>query len=228
MTATEFFNGPILLWSPPVVSMALCILAVLFYFGWLPFFAVRFSRHQKFYRALAMIMIAFRVCYAGLLTVLQYLLWSGGALSRVLLGSPLVLPDHVDVVPRWLAWIFQNSGGYFFYYAWARFWLSAILAIGGAFMWCLFLRFLARHKERFFDEGEVMLGFLSALLVGWPRITIFVPLLFFCVVFLSLVRRIVWGYRYTTLGAPFLLSAFLTILFGTTLLALTGLSVLNV
>ena len=221
-------NGPLLAWLSPFVLGAVCILAILIHFGALPRIEDRFGGRRHTYRFLVRSTIAFRVLYAAFLTVAQYVVWSAGGLSRMFLDSPLVLPEHMEVLPRWIAWIFHTQGGYFFFYAWGRFWFNAALSIGVAFLWYLFLRFLARHKDRFFDEGEVMLGFLSALLVGWPRITLFVPLLFLCVVGVALVRRIVWGREYTTLGTPFTVSALIVILLGGPLLAMTGLSVLSV
>lgn len=224
----SFLNGPFLIWLSPVVLGATCIAAILFHFGRLPRVERYFGGRRHCYRFFARGVIAFRILYAALLTLIQYTVWHANTISRTLLDSPLIFPNQIEVVPRWIAWVFNGQGGYFFFYVWGRFWFNAALSIGVAFLWYLFLRFLARRRDRFFDEGEVMLGFLSALLVGWPHITLFIPLLFFCVVGVSLVRRLVWGHQYTTLGTPFILSALLIIPFGAPLLALTGLSVLSI
>ena len=170
----------------------------------------------------------FRVLYAILLTIAQYIAWSHNALAKIFLNSPLMMPDNISVLPSWFIWLFKSTKGYFLFYAFGRFWLGAFLAIGVAFLWFLFLKALKRHRERFFDTGEVALGFLGALVVGWPMVVVFIPLIFFAVVIMSILRRLVWGYRYTTLGTPFVLAMLATLLVGPWLIQHSWLAVLKI
>lgn len=171
--------------------------------------------------------IGFRVAYAALLTTLQYFSWAAGGLGALFLKESLDASLPIPFVHS-LSWIFGSRFGYFIFYSILHFWVNLALSLFAAWVFYRFLILLKRHKERFFDAGEIELGFLSALIVGWPTFTIFVPLIFLFVVLTSLVRLIVFKETYTTLGWPFILAAAATLLFGGFLLAATGLSVLSV
>ena len=165
-----------------------------------------FFRHQPSYKSLVVVLVGFRLLYAAFLTVAQYYAWSQDTLSRLLLNSPR----------------------YFLFYAYGRFWLNALIAIGVALAFYLFLRFLKKYRERFFKEGETELGFLAALLVGWPNFVIFVTLVFVSVVLLAVFRRLVLRKMYTTLGWPFILAALLTLIWGSKLILILHLGVLRI
>ena len=177
------------------------ILGFVFAFG---FFRYLFHR-QPNYKLLVIILAAARVLYAAFLTAAQYYAWSRGALTEALLA------------PR-----------YFWFYAYGRFWLNAFISIGVAFAFYLFLKFLKKSQERFFEEGETELGFLAALLGGWPNFVIFTPLIFISVVLISIFRGIVLKEAYTTLGWPFLLAAFLALIWGSWLIQIFRLGALKI
>ena len=219
--------GQFLLALPMVAMAAAFIAAVVVY-------AVRnqqgpagWSIAKKF-RVLAGGVIAFRLLYALALTVLQYYVWSDNSFTRLLTRAPL--PEHIPFTPLTTAFsfLFDNRIGYFLFFSWGRFWLGHVIAIVVALAFLWFFRRLQKHKDRFFEEGEVELGFAAALIVGWPNFVIFVPLLFVSIVVISLVRRLYYKRFYTTFGAPFLLAAFLTLAFGNSLLEALDLGVLRI
>lgn len=72
------------------------------------------------------------------------------------------------------------------------------------------------------------LGFLTALIVGWPNFVIFVPMVFISVIIVSIFRRLFYGETYTTLGIPFLLAALTALLAGSRLIHFFRLEVLNI
>ena len=218
-----------------VVSWFLLLFAYLL--DWLPFlfygafFFIAFTSYagrmqdekasfQYMVRRLAGGAIIFIALYAFFLTVGQYIAWMrGGDFSRILLQQPL----HKETpFPQFLknSWIFQSHLGYFLFYSYGRYWLRAILTIGAAFLFYFFLRLLRRHRHRFFEDGETELGLLLALIVGWPQVVIFVPLIFFFVVIISFIRLLLFRAHYTTLGYPFFVSALVTRLFGSNLISL--------
>ena len=104
--------------------------------------------------------------------------------------------------------------------------IVASLLVAGAFY--LFLLFLAKYQERFFEKGEIALGFLLGLTVGWPNFIVFLPLVFIAVIFVSILRLIFLKEAYTTLGAPLLLAAFTAILFGDYFINLLGLAAFRI
>lgn len=171
----------------------------------LGFFRYLFRR-QPNYKLLVIILAAARILYAAFLTAAQYYAWLHGALTKLLLDSPR----------------------YFWFYAYGRFWLNAFIAIGVAFAFYLFLKFLKKYQERFFEEGETELGFLAALIVGWPNFVILVPLVFVSVVLISIFRGIFLKEAYTTLGWPFLLATLLTLIWGSWLIPIFRLGVLKI
>lgn len=161
-------------------------------------------RRQFDYKPLIFILAASRILYAVFLTSNQYRIWSQDEMAKFLLDTP----------------------GYLLFYSYGRFWLNVFIAIGLAFVFYLFLKFLKKYQERFFEEGEPELGFLTALIVGWPNFVIFIPLIFISVVLISIFRGIVLKKAYTTLGWPFLLAAFLTLVWGNWLIQVFNLGVL--
>jgi hypothetical protein len=138
--------------------------------------------------------IAFKIGYAVAATIAQYSIWSKGELTRIFLTS------HS-------AGIFNFKGGYFIFYTLNRFWAGMVLGVLMAWLFYKFLLFLKKYEDRFLGEGEAELGFLTALLVGWPDFVVYLPLFLVFTILISMVRNIFWKEKYTTLGLPMLLAA---------------------
>ncbi len=170
----------------------------------------------------------FHVFYALLLAGGQYYVWSQSEFTKSLLNAPVSSEVPTEGLISYFPFLLESGFGYFFLYSWGRFWLEAFLAVGVAIGFWLLLRALQRYQERFFEDGEVELGFLAALSAGWPNIVILIPLIFFSVVVVSVFRGIFLKEAYTTLGAPFLLAAFVTLLWGDKLVELFQLTVLRI
>ncbi len=146
---------------------------------------------------------------AALSTFLQYSVWKADQFSQNF------LPPHQSIL-------------YFAKYAGTHFWLTPVLSlvIAGAFF--LFLHVLARKNERFFEEGEIELGALAALLAGWPGFVIFLPAVFLAVVVISGAKLMLQKSAYTTLGLPLLVGLFVALVWGDATLRLVGLGLLAV
>ncbi len=180
------------------------------------------------FRQMVRIAVYFRIAYAGLLTVLQYVVWSSsGTMGNSFLNAPLGSAVPVPTVHE-LPWVFNHPLGYFIFYSYGRFWLSVLVTLLVAWVFHNILHALERYNGRFFEAGEVELGYLMALIVGWPQFVIFVPLVFLFVVVVALVRLLLLRKQYTTLGWPFIYAALATVLLGAKLLSLSGLMVLSV
>ncbi|MEK7465428.1 MAG: hypothetical protein AAB631_01470 [Patescibacteria group bacterium] len=209
---TNFFIGPFLEWVPSVVWVAVIFYAAFRYVtergGEKPAnnFFLRFS-----YRQLALAVIVFHLVYAFFSTVGQYWVWRASAFTQSFLQFPL---DSVVISPLadFFAGIFKSKLGYFLFYSWGHFWAFAFLSIAMAWVFRVYLRWLEKRNSRFFYEGEVQLGFLCALVVGWPKIILFIPVLFLSVLTVSLYKIFSSKESYTTLGYPFLLGVVLTAL----------------
>jgi hypothetical protein len=223
-----FLFGPFLLWFPPLfigAAFACALLGVVgrTHPGWFTAFRARVP-----VRTLIRATVVFRVGFALFLTYGQYYVWSQSTLTQSLLHSPL----DPATMPFWLVrafpWIFNTDLGYLFFYSWGRFWLNALLSIAVAALFFWYLRMLERRNARFFEEGEPELGFLMALLVGWPDIVVFVPFVFLAVVLTSVFRGTVLRQPLTTLGWPFLIAALVTLTCGGLILDVCGLVVLAV
>jgi len=145
--------------------------------------------------------IAFKIAFVLAQTIAQYSVWSGNEFTRIFLTSPNT-------------GILNFKGGYFIFYIWNRFWLSAVLGILIAWIFYKFLVFLRKYRERFLGEGEAELGLLTALLSGWPGFVVFVPLVFVSVALISVMRNAFMKEKYTTLGPSFLLAAAAILAFG--------------
>lgn len=206
----NFLFGPFLTWSPLVVG------APLLFCGAYRYVLEREKRplvgffERCSYRLLAWVAIGFHVVYAGISTTGQYLVWKASAFTSSFLQFP-VGEQVASPVAQWLPFLFKGPLGYFLFYSWGHFWIIAILSIAVALLFRLYLRALEKRNERFFYPGEVGLGFLCALVLGWPRVILFIPVFFLCVLAFSLFRTLVAKTPYTTLGYPFLIGVVLTI-----------------
>lgn len=180
--------------------------------------------------AVAVILYFYRVGFSDLGRVLRRL----GGLYAGLVSAGAVLLS----VGQYLVWASDPSGSaflppvqpltYFLGYVWLRFMIPVFISFLIAGVWYLFLNFLRRYQDRFFENGEPELGFVLALLVGWPKFLVFIPIALVCVVLVSVFRMVVLREAYTTLGWPLALSAVLNLIYGNSLLVLLGLTSLRV
>ncbi|EKD23549.1 MAG: hypothetical protein ACD_81C00219G0010 [uncultured bacterium] len=132
--------------------------------------------------------VSFRIAFAAAKSGLQYYAWVQDELGK------LLLPPTQPIT-------------YFFQYIWTHFWANVVLSLGVGLLTFIVLRTLQKKNQRFFDVGEVELGTLLALVVGWPHFVVFVPLVFVLVVLISIIRGIVVKEPFTTLGLPFIVAA---------------------
>lgn len=141
----------------------------------------------RLYMILAGITIAFRLAFAGVKTIFQYYAWLQSEISK------FMLPPYQGI-------------GVLLRYSWTHFWLNALISIGAALLFFIVLRSLHSYNARYFDTGEIELGLLMALVVGWPGFLVFAPIAFLSVVLISIIRGIFLKEAYTTLGLPFFIA----------------------
>ena len=180
------------------------------------------------YWVVAGIVILFKFLYAAFLSVAQYYIWSQSKFTEVLVSSPLSEKVPETFITKLLSPLFKSSIGYVAYYSYGRFFLNVIVVLIVSFSFWAFLRILKRHKERFFEEGEVEFGLVCALIAGWPGFIVFIPLTFISVVIVSIFRGIVWKEVYTTLGYPLMLATLITLIFGNYLIEILNLGVFRI
>ena len=191
---------PFIKWGQYFFYFVILFIAANKRFSWLRYFS------SLSYKFLIWSVIGFKFFYASIETFGQYYIWSDNKFTKLLL-------DQI---------------GYFIFYSLGRFWLEIVVSLVAALAFYLFLVFLKKYKERFFEEGEVELGFILALTVGWSNFIVFLPLVFLSVILVSIFRKIVFKETYTTLGAPLLLAALLVLLFGRYFIDILGLAALRV
>ena len=174
------------------------------------------------------VVVVFKFFISFLETFLQYYVWEKNPFTKILLTQPLSEKVPNEIIPGFIRKIlFDNPHGAFLYYAWGHFFLNVFLSVFSAIVFYFLLVLLRKYRERFFGDGEVALGTLMGLIVGWPNIVLFVPAALILTVLFSIVRRIVWGKNYTTLGWSFLVSGFVILVFGKFLSDLFHLRVLG-
>jgi hypothetical protein len=185
------------------------------------------KKSKKFWYVCVIAAIAvLYIAYAGISTYAQYYLWEQDGVGQTLLNTPLkVEATSTSIFSKAINAIAQTKFGYFIFYSWGRFWFWPSISACFGLLWFGFLTVLKKYNDRYFYEGETMLGLVLALLVGWPKVLIFIPLTFFMVVFVSIYRGIRYKEIYTSLGVPFLWAAAIAILCGGYLVSHTALSV---
>ncbi len=152
--------------------------------------------------------VLFKLIYAALLTFGQYFVWKADPLSRLLLSDSL---KNLPAAVTGGIGAFNGNLGYFLFYSWSHFWLGAIWSVILALVFWLILRVLQNHQKRFFYPSETEIGFIAALIVGWPDFIIFVPFVFLSVVIVSIYLLVFLREDYTTLGWPLLIAVVLTL-----------------
>lgn len=213
---------PFMNWGQYFFYLAVLYIAADKRFNWFGYFS------KLSYRSLIWAVVGFKALYASVETFSQYYVWSGNGFTKLLLDKSVVDLDLLKEISGKLFLFLNNHFGYFLFYSWGRFWMEIAVSLLAAAAFYLFLIFLKKHKERFFEEGEVELGFLLALMVGWSNFIIFLPLVFLSVIFVSVFRKLAYKEMYTTLGAPFLLAALIVLLFGKYIVDILGLTALRV
>jgi len=218
----HYLLSPFLNWGVPLFSLVVVFIAAL----------KRFYNSDLIskisYRFLIWLVLGFKVLYASIETFSQYYVWSSNGFTKLFLDQNIIDLNIAQDFFGKMTWIFDNRFGYFLFYSWGRFWLEIAVSLAAALAFYLFLRFLKKHKERFFEEGETELGFILALMIGWSNFIIFLPLVFLSVVLVSIFRMLVFKETYTTLGAPFLLAALIVLFFGNYIVDILGLTMLRV
>ncbi len=171
--------------------------------------------------------LGFRLLYALSATIAQYLVWAGDPKTRIFLESGIERGSPIAPSLGKFPFLFGKLG-YFLFYSYGRFWLNVVLVFLCVFAFLWFLKLLRKWRERFFENGEIEFGALSAALVGWPAFALFLPIAFLSVIFVSVFRLVFMKKKFTTLAAPFVLAVLVLLLYGGKLLQLTGLSVLKI
>ncbi|MDP3975170.1 MAG: hypothetical protein Q8P88_02720 [Candidatus Jorgensenbacteria bacterium] len=185
---TEFTFILVTFWAPLVVPWLLVLVVAGAYFF-----------RRAFLPFVVRITGVLYVLVVAAQTFAQYLVWSGDSLSSKL------LPPHQSIL-------------YFLKYAGVHFWLAPLIALIVALAFYTILRALKDKNARFFEEGEVELGALAAFLVGWPRVIVFLPIVFLAVVSISGIKMALRKNAYTTLGIPFLIGLTVALACGYTIL----------
>ena len=212
-----FFN-----WGPYYFYLIVLLIAVNKRFGWFKYLS------DLSYKFLIWLVLGFKIVFASMETWSQYYIWSNGDFTKLLLDKNIIDFNILKEMSGSFFALLDNRFGYFIFYSWGRFWFEIVVSLAAAGAFYLFLLFLKKYKERFFEKGETELGLLAAFMVGWSNFIVFLPIVFLSVVLVSVFRAIVLKEEYTTLGAPLLLAALIVLLFGNYLVPLLGLTQLRI
>lgn len=189
-------------WLPQMLVAALFVVLLL------AFRHIQKAEQPKFRKyIISAVMVLF--AYAAVVSVLQYSVWANNPGSSGLLNVGLSGDVHVSPIFSWLE---EKPYGYFVFYVFGHFWLEAIITVGVAFAFYWVLKIIGKHRDRYFDVGDKELGLLGALVSPWPLFVPYIFLFFISVVGFSIWRGIMEKKAYTTMGGPFLFSAFLIVL----------------
>lgn len=153
--------------------------------------------------------ISFRIIFSFSKTILQYYLWQKNDIAQFL------LPPYQSIK-------------YFIFYSFYHFWLNTFLIVGFAVFFYCFLKMLKKFNENFFEKDEIELGFLTALIVGWPGIIIFIPITFLIAAIINIFSQIFLKEKFTLLGGSFILAGLITIFFTSWILRILKLNFLKI
>lgn len=160
--------------------------------------------------------VTLKVAWAGLLTWGQWTVWQNSLPE--LLGLPLAQAVRLE---GWLAFfepLKAAPGGYFWFYAFGRFWLPLVLSLSVSLLWWLGLRLLERLRPGALLAGEARLGLATAVLAGWPGFLLYLPLGLALAAVTGLYRMLRGWLTPTRLGWPLILAAAVALVWGSGLL----------
>jgi hypothetical protein len=150
--------------------------------------------------------VAAKIIYSLLLSIAQYYIFASNAFTKELLNSPMDAKVPLTFFMQPFSQFLKGHLGYFLYYSWGRFVLGTVLAIICASVFYIFLKLLEKYNPRFFKEGEVKVGFIVSLLVGWPWFIVLIPATFIVTILISIFKKIFFKDVYTTIGMPILVA----------------------
>jgi hypothetical protein len=202
-----FIMEKVLLWLPSVFFGLILVSAALIYRK--AFSQSEAGPAEKRIKVVLYVAVGFEIFYAIVLSASQYYVWSTSEFTR------LLLPPTASIK-------------YFIQYSFTHFWLGTFCSFFLSLLFYSLLSALKKKNENFFLPGETQLGFLCALVSGWPDFVLYLPLLLISTVIVSLARRLIAHEERTTLGWPMILAAVVTLLAGNYLIDLLGLGVLRI
>jgi len=159
-------------------------------------------------KRLTIFLLGAGLLFKSFLTGLQYYIWQTSGLGQFLL-------------PPYQSW------EYFARYSFWHFWLPGLLSLIMAAALYLIFYLLKRRRAEVINTEDLNLLFLLALLAGWPKFLIFLPL-FLGLTLILVVVRTVAGEKTVSLIWPLISAMLLTLLFGNYLVIILGLSALAV
>jgi hypothetical protein len=165
------------------------------------------------------------VGYAAVRTLSQWWAWSQDPFTALLLTFPLAPEVPLPFFLEPLRFLLEQDGGYFAFYAWGRFWLPVVLAVAGATLWYCVVRGMHRYAPHSITMHETHVAYAAALLVGWPYLVVYIPLVLGLIVIHALLRA-ARGVTSTPALPSLLLAFLLVMLFGAPLLESLTLTVL--
>jgi hypothetical protein len=196
-------------WLPWSFSLVILLLVVI---------KLWFKRYQ-IYRSLKLEKLSFfrlikltvgvTIFFDLFLTVLQYLTWHYSAFSRFL------LPPYQPL-------------SYFWGYSFFNFWLADLLSLAITLLFFSVFKIIKKLKRDTGSGEELSLILLLSLVLGWPKMLIFIPLFLVLSFLYILINSVVFKKKNTSVAVPSLVSALIVFFFGFYLVNLLGLSVLTV
>lgn len=202
---TNFFFSYFLSGAPLVFSTIILVI-IIFNF---------FSNHLKNFLfikkisagRLILVLLVTTILFNLALSVLQYLIWHSHPFTL------LFLPPH-------------QPWSYFLRYAFFHFWLADILALIVASIFYCFLSLLRKYKEGIISRDNLNLLTLSCLLLGWPKVIIFIPLFFIFSVIDSIINITIFKNKTINISSSILIALLTVFLFANYLLSFFNLAVL--
>ena len=204
---SNFFFGPVLIWSPAIFSFLIMSAAATLYFPRIRSNAKIFKFVN--YKFLIIYLLAFKVFYAVILTVSQYLVWSNNDFTKYF------LPPY-------------QTFDYFILYSCGRFWMALVISFGVSLIFWFCLKAIKKYRPFFFGEGELELGLICALVSGWPNFVVFLPLAFSLIFVFSFFRILFFKKDAVAIGPYFLIASFISLFIGAWLIDIFNLNVLMV
>jgi hypothetical protein len=157
------------------------------------------------------VMIGYDVLLALVKSVLQYQMWEQGLMTRSLLNLPVAksIPGWFVHLPIFTSYVH----GYYLFYIWNNFWKITIFSLLAAFVIYGLFVWLRCYKQRLCQPREIQLVFLLALLVGWPQVILFLPIIFLVALIFSLSKFLLKKPADCGLAWPLLIGTALMLIF---------------
>ncbi len=167
---------------------------------------------------LTFIAISIQICYSCAVSVLQYVTWKTSDMGTIFTQAFLPKETPFPVVLEGARFLFEREHGYFAFYVYTHFFLSSVILFFIVGFFILLLVLLRQKVPLSFKQNDIWIAAFSCVVVGWPRVLLFIPVAFLVLIIRSVLQTLLKKGDQVYLSEGFILLIIPILIFGNQIL----------